>query len=549
MSSETPSDDGPFTRMIWEWECLRARGAPPDMEAFLAGCPEAIRDDVRQAIKLAGPGRPPRDEAGEGPPLGPFGPYQLLEEIAAGGMGLVYRARQMMAGRDVAVKVIRAGADASPEDRARFLSEARDVVGLSHPNIVQVHDVGVCQGHPYFSMELAAGTLAGQAGGRRPPREIARLMEQVARAVHHAHERGVLHRDLKPANILIMADGTPKVADFGLARRVGTAAPSCPGETEEYLPADGRTAEGAILGTPPYMAPEQARGEARLTTAADVYGLGAVLYELLTGRPPFQGVDTWDTLLRVLQESPTPPHAVNPEAGPDLEALCLRCLAKSPAHRPPSALAVAEDLAEILAGRGSRYRQRGALDWLRHVWDREPTPAPYTWQILPIVGALFLACNVTVFLLVRNGGTLGAVWAAWGVYLLGHWLVHWYFTLKHFHLLPAGQYTAVMCSVGYWLATCAVFLGQSPLDPTRPARDCLPLWPSLMVVSGLTHFVTGLVFWGRLMATGLLVLALACVVRWAGDFAPLVHGVTMSAILWWWAWEARRRFLTHSKKA
>jgi eukaryotic-like serine/threonine-protein kinase len=251
----------------------------------------------------------------------------------------------------VALKMILAGGHAGGAAVERFLSEARAVAQLQHPHLVRLYESGQHEGLPYFTLEFVpGGSLADKLKGTPlPPREAARLVEQAARGVQYAHEKGIVHRDLKPANVLLAADGTAKVTDFGLARRV---------DGSEKL-----TATGAVLGTPPYMAPEQASGESKgVGPAADVYGLGAVLYECLTGRPPFQAATPLDTLLQVMKAEPVSPSQLQPQVPRDLETICLKCLQKEPAKRYASAAALAEDLRRYQAGEPILARPVGALE-------------------------------------------------------------------------------------------------------------------------------------------------------------------------------------------
>ena len=277
-----------------------------------------------------------------------FGDYELLEELARGGMGVVYKAREIRLNRVVALKMILSGRLASEADVQRFRQEAEAAANLEHPNVLPIHEVDSHDGQHYFTMKLVAGgNLRDRVAGLvNNARAAARLMEQVARGVHFAHQRGILHRDLKPANILLDADGTPYVADFGLAKRT---------EGDSSL-----TQSGAVLGSPSYMSPEQARCEKGITTAADVYSLGAILYELLTQRPPFKGESIALTLRMVEEQEPVPPRRIKPNCDPDLEAIALKCLEKDPGRRYESAAAFADDLSAWLRGEPVTARRAGA---------------------------------------------------------------------------------------------------------------------------------------------------------------------------------------------
>ena len=289
-----------------------------------------------------------------------FGDYEILQEIARGGMGVVYKARQTSLKRDVALKMIRNGALAGPDEVARFLREAEAAANLQHPNIVAIHEVGEHGGQHYFSMDYVAGRDLGTLvkDGPLSPRPAARYVKIIAEAVHFAHQRGTLHRDLKPQNILIDASDQPRITDFGLAKLM---------KDDSQL-----TQSGLVMGSPSYMPPEQAAGRhGDIGPASDVYSLGAILYELLTGRPPFRGSTPMATLCAVLQEEPPAPRRLKADIPPDLETICLKCLDKSASARYPTARALAEELDRFLKGEPIQARPasvvRKTVSWVRRI--------------------------------------------------------------------------------------------------------------------------------------------------------------------------------------
>ena len=357
-------------------------GAHPDQQAWLARYPDLTAElkeffadqervhrwtqPLRQVAAAATDADDPLATVSDtshtgGPAPAALRDYELLDEIARGGMGVVYRARQVSLNRIVALKMILAGPQVSPAEVHRFRLEMETAASLDHPNIMPVYEVGDLRGRPYFSMKLIdGGSLAEQLPRySADQRATARLLAAVARGVHHAHQRGILHRDLKPANILIDAQGQPYVTDFGLARRVAEDS--------------GLTQSGAIVGTPSYMAPEQAAGRKDLTTVADVYSLGAILYTMLTNRPPFRADTPLETMREVLEVEPSRPRLLKRDVDRDLETICLKCLEKQPQRRYGSAEALAEDLERWLAGEPIRARR--ATIWERAVKSARRHPA------------------------------------------------------------------------------------------------------------------------------------------------------------------------------
>ena len=316
--------------------------------------------------------------------------YEVLGLLGRGGMGVVYQARQLGLDRTVALKMILTGFQAGPKDLARFRAEAAALARLQHPNIVQIYDVGETAGRPYFVFEFVAGGSLAQylQGTPQPVRPAAQLVDTLARAVHAAHANGVIHRDLKPANILLrderegargesrdpsplaprLASLVPKITDFGLAK--------CAGDDGEAPDLRGPTVTGDLVGTPNYMAPEQAMVPRQpVGPAADVYALGAILYELLTGRPPFTGETPLATVLQVLNNEPVSVTSLQPNVPRDLETICLKCLRKEPRQRYGSALELAEDLQRFLRDEPIRARPVRAVEKLWRWVRRHPAPA------------------------------------------------------------------------------------------------------------------------------------------------------------------------------
>jgi WD40 repeat protein len=352
-----------------EFLLREALGETPDVEEYVRRFPThatRLRQQVQLHRALACPASQSDSfsvsgdvTSGDGTPTATSAPtsagtgwpqvpgYEILGELGRGGMGVVYQARQLGLNRLVALKMLRLGEDARPDQLTRFAREAEAVAQLQHSHIVQIHEVGHQDGRPYFALEyMDGGSLDKKLAGKpQVARLAARLVETLARAMHAAHQHHIVHRDLKPANVLLSGGAdtpleqcTPKITDFGLAKRLDVDL--------------GQTQSGVVMGTPPYMAPEQARGlNKQVGPAADVYALGAILYELLTGRPPFQGENVLDTLQHVVSRDPVAPHFLQPKVPRDLETICLKCLAKEPRRRYGSAEAFAEDLRRFLAGK------------------------------------------------------------------------------------------------------------------------------------------------------------------------------------------------------
>ena len=318
--------------------------------------------------------------------------YEIQGELGRGGMGVVYKARHVQLNRTVALKMVLDGSFASQEQRLRFLIEAEMAARVKHPNIAQVYDIGAFDNRPYYALEFVAGGSLRQQLHQQPPtsREAAHLVETIARAVQAAHSQGIIHRDLKPANVLVEPDGTLKITDFGLAKRVREDSGSAPLEL---------TSEGVIVGTPGYMAPEQAKGDSRGTgPSADIYALGAILYETLTNQPPFSGSNAWEVLEKVRNADPKPPRQFCPKLPRDLEVICLKCLRKEPAQRYSSAAELADDLRRFSEDRPIMARPAGQMERAWRWCRRNRVVAVLTGIVA--VSLLLLVSGMTIGLVV-----------------------------------------------------------------------------------------------------------------------------------------------------
>ena len=365
------------------FETAWKEGQPQKVEDLLESLPEEGRGRLEQELRdleLALRAEKGEQALRETVSLRTFAGYEILGEMGRGGMGIVYKARQPGLNRLVALKMILSGELAGPEELDRFRTEAEAVAHVQHPNIVQVFEVGEKNGLPFLSLELVGDSLAKTIGSTpQPPKEAARIVQALAQAMHHAHERGIIHRDLKPANVLLTKDGIPKITDFGLAKRF---------ENQDR----GQTRTGAIFGTPSYMAPEQTEGNTRqVSPAADIYALGAILYEMLTGRPPFHAPDAIQTLAMVRTMEPVAPRQLQSKVPIDLETICLKCLQKESAKRYTTALALAEDLGRFLTDEPIKARPVGRIERMVR-WSRR-NPA------LAITGSLAVFCLLIVVII------------------------------------------------------------------------------------------------------------------------------------------------------
>jgi eukaryotic-like serine/threonine-protein kinase len=488
--------------------------------------PQSPHDQPTAAILGQDPSAPPG--ASEPSRIRYFGNYEIIREIARGGMGVVFFARQISLNRFVALKMIPSDRLATETELQRFHVEAEAVALLDHAHIVPIYEIGEHEGQHFFSMRLIDGGNVADAVPRyvEDPRAAARVLSTVARAVHFAHQHGILHRDLKPANILLDRSGQPHVSDFGLAKRI---------EADCKL-----TQSGVILGTPSYMAPEQAAGRNKhLTTAADVYGLGAILYELITGRPPFRGDTVIDTLLQVVEQEPERPRSLKPGIDRDLESICLKCLEKEPERRYNTADSLAEDLDAYLCGEpvlaevsSTGRLMRMLLRETRHtevmgLWGRV-----WMWHALQIF-VLFLASNVLIWAGTRRAAPYVALWV---IGLLSLIVPAWYFRFRDGPALTPierqlGQVWGMFAASCFLTGVIVVLMG---LEVTR-------LLPLVVLECGLAAGCMAAILGGSFYVLAAACAALALVLAVEPTFGPAIFGVVFGIGLFVPGWRFSRR--------
>jgi serine/threonine-protein kinase len=457
--------------------------------------------------------------------------YEVVGEIARGGMGVVYKARQKSLPRTVALKMILAGHLSSPGATQRFRLEAEATAALDHPHIVPIYAVGTERGQNFLCLKyLEGGSLAHRLEQRPyPPKEAAALVAEVALAVQHAHDRGVLHRDLKPSNILLDAEGRPHVADFGLARLMSA---------EESL-----SPTGSVLGTPSYMAPEQARGEKFLTPQADVYALGAILYELLTGQRHRKGKTVAETLAEAASDQPFDrPRTLDPDIPSDLEAVCLKCLERAPADRYASAQKLADDLERFQRDEPVLARPPGIWDFLLQTLRTraEPSPSSRCPRATLWWGILALAQHGSVALLVAGAYPAWCVWVA----VLASWSaagVVFHGVVRNFRQATAVERHAVIMVWGLSFVNLSLLLAYLPWNPLADCRPVLGMYPALIVACGLLYIILGSTQCGRFLPIGVGVIFLAPVFSTWPETGPILYAVVASGVGIWWGLASGQR--------
>ncbi|MCP4886986.1 MAG: serine/threonine-protein kinase [Rubripirellula sp.] len=502
--------DGPSLESVMaDYIELREQGKAPSPEAYLNAFPQhsaELRTFFRNHHWLDESAPPPVTSlAGM-----TIGPYEIEAEIARGGMGVVYRARQQGLDRPVALKLISSGVLAGKEERRRFRIEAEAAARLHHPGIISIHEIGSWQGHEYFSMTLVDGpTLQKRVDDRTfDDRESVRLARDVAKAVSYAHRNGIIHRDLKPENILIGPDGCPLVTDFGLAKwhRDGSM----------------MTRTGQVLGTPHYMSPEQASGQGLGDVSTDVYSLGAILYALLTGQPPHVGDSAAEVLRSVLQDEPIPPRTLRREIPVDLETICLKAIQYESSQRYPSAEAMADDLERYLTGDSIHAASSGLLDRFAREIRRDQHQTHFVdWgRALMVIGFVIFASHLAIFMLASSNFPRWVAFWIPRLCMLGA-IFYIIYRARGGSLLPRSVAERPVWSIwlGYLLT-----LGTVNLLAVIGSLDQASLFPVTAGLSGFGFVAMAGHVWGGSAICGIGFFAVALVSVFFDDFAPLLFG-------------------------
>jgi hypothetical protein len=513
--------------LLVQWEELRRQGKPPGAEELCPDDPQLqarLRERLARRQRLQAvldlPAATQHEQVARPAPLPVIDGYEIGELLGRGGMGVVFLALHKKLKRPVALKIVVSGAHAGADERARFRTESEAVARLNHPGIVQIYEVGDQAGCPYLALELVSGgSLAEQLDGTpMPPRRAAELLLNLARAVQHAHEHGIVHRDLKPANVLLTETGVAKIADFGLAKLL---------DVEQ-----GQTQTGAVLGSPSYMAPEQAAGKVRaIGPATDVYALGAILYEMLTGRPPFVGESFLETLDQVRSHNPAPPQVLQPKVSGDLAVICMKCLEKNPAERYASAAALAHDLDLFLRGEAIAARKKTLWDQAARLVGRRQLDVKLgaIAKLMVCLAPLPLLAQVAVFVSLQDrpeypavaiGVTLVTVAVVFSAIVIGKRAV-----LRA--IAPDRRRQNLSTLIGNWVGLLLV-----PITILRMAHPASPeewfvIYALWLIVLGCTGFSLA-PHAGVLYLNGSLCFLLAVLGPFVPFYMPLVVGTLMS---------------------